>query len=191
MTLFKKLKWKNPLKRLKSKYTIEKKKEIVIYFVDDNVYYLKLMKANLYKMGFTNIKGFSSGEELLLHLEDNNKPDVIILDYIIEGGMDAFENVTEIKKYKLDCSIVILSGQSDVEKATMIIKNGASDYIVKNNLTFFNLENILMKIKKKIFLKIETDIIARKSRVFYQIAILIIWVILIVVLYSKIRTGIF
>lgn len=198
MTFLKRIKWKNPLgfitkltSKVKDNYSKTIKKELKIFYVEDEVYYLKLMNANLTKMGFVDTQGFSSGEELLLHLEGGNRPDVIIMDYIIKGGMDAFETLTEIKKYELDCNIIILSGQSGVDKAAMIIKNGASDYIVKNNMAFFNLENCLMKIKKAFYTKLETEIKTRRTRTVYQLGILFIWVVLVFVLFSKMNFGIF
>ena len=195
MSFFNSLKKLNPLylyrcasNKIKNSQKIPK--ELKIFFVEDEAYYLKLMKANLNKMGFNDIKGFTSGEELLLHLENGEKPNVIIMDYIIKNGMNAFEILTEIKKYKLDSSIIILSGQSGVEKAAMIIKNGATDYIVKNNMAFFNLENTLLKIKKAHNSKIEDNIKNKKIRTFYQIGIVAIWIVLVIVLFSKIKTGI-
>ena len=173
------------------KYKLHIDKELKIFYVEDELYYSKLISANLNKMGFMNVHGFSSGEELLIQIENKNIPDCIILDYVIKDGIDAYEILTELNRYRLDFAIIILSGQSEVEKATKIIRNGASDYIVKNNMTYFNLENALNKINKAMILKIHNEIKARRSRLVYIILIGIVWLFGVTVMFFKFKNGTF
>lgn len=194
MKLFKYIKklYSKIIVNIKLKYSINKinliqkieniEKELLIYVVEDDKYYLKLTIAKLQEFGYNNIKGFLSGEELMIDIEGKKRPDIIIMDYLIEGGMDASEILNKLKKYKLNTYIIILSGQGDVEKATNIIKEGANDYLIKNNMTYFNLENNLLKYKNTTIIKLENKFKNRKTKLIYQLTILIIWIILILVL---------
>ena len=46
-----------------------------------------------------------------------------------------------------------------------------------------------MKIKKAFYTKLETDIKNRRTKTFYQLCILVIWIVLVVVLFSNMKFG--
>jgi len=120
--------------------------DIKIYIMDDEEYYLNLVKISISKYGFNDIKIFTSGEECLLEIE-NEKPDCVILDYLMVDGLNGDEVMKLINKNNPDIYILVISGQEDINVAANIIKNGAYEYVVKNKMTIFNLNDTLQKIK--------------------------------------------
>lgn len=97
------------------KFFIEqnKDKELTIFVVDDNKVYRSLMKHALKRSNFT-ILSFATGEECLDYLD--LKPDLIILDYHLDGvnpyAMKGDE-ISEIIRERLPgTEVVIMSSDS-------------------------------------------------------------------------------
>jgi len=163
-------------------------RSLKIYTVDDEEYYMNLVKANLEKLGYHDIKTFSKGEECLIEMVIN-KPDVIILDYLIKEGMNGDEILKRIKLNYKDIEVIILSGQEDVDVATDIIRQGATDYVVKNKMSFFNIGNTLSKISKIINSKELNVWKTRRIKLLYVILILSVWIFGSILIYLKIKNG--
>lgn len=144
--------------------------DIKIYIVDDEEYYLNLEKISLAKYKFNDIKIFNNGEECLEAIEED-EPDCVILDYVIKTGMNGDEILKIIKEKYPDILVLVLSGQENIEVATNIIKIGAYDYIVKNKMTFFNLNSSLSKIKE---IK-SKSIQIKKYNIYYILSIIVLW----------------
>ena len=69
-------------------------------------------------------------------------------------GREIFE---KIKAYNEAIGIIILSGQNDISVAVELLKNGAYDYIVKNEEARNRLQNALENIKSKLVLQREVE----------------------------------
>ena len=160
-----------------------------IFTVDDEEYYMELIKANLDKLGYHEVKAFSKGEDCLLEII-KEQPDVVILDYVIKEGMNGDEILKRIKLNYPNLQVIILSGQEDVDVATDIIRQGASDYVVKNQMSFFNIGNILSKIHKLINSKELGLWKTRRIKLLYLLLIVGVWIVGIVLLYIKIKNGV-
>ena len=119
-----------------------------------------------------DIKIFTTGEDCLLEIE-KEIPDCVILDFLIKDGTNGDDILKFIKDKHPYIDVIILSGQEDITIATDIIKNGAFDYIVKNKMTFFNLNCTLKNIKDKIFYKHKI----KKSKRIYLLLIILVYVI--------------
>lgn len=104
-------------------------KNPLIFIVEDSVVYKDLIVGHLQSKKFSNIKTYKSGEECLKELP--LKPDLIVLDYSIEG-MSGLELMRKVKKDHPEIDFIFLSAQNDVEVAVKIMKLGAADYVVKN-----------------------------------------------------------
>ena len=68
---------------------------------------------------------------------EKTKPDCIILDYIIKGGMNGDKILDIIKEKFKDVYVLVLSGQEEISVATKIVQDGAYDYIVKKQNDVF------------------------------------------------------
>ncbi len=107
-------------------------KNLLIYVVEDNKMYNKIVVEFLSKQGFKNIKSFLSGNECVNTVKEGESPDVVIQDYHLEdiNGIDVLMNV---KKHSKKSEFVFLTGNTDMEVAVNSIKFGAFDYIIKDN----------------------------------------------------------
>lgn len=162
-------------KKLNNKNNID----IKIFIVDDEDYYLNLVKVNLNKYGYKDIKIFTSAENCLLEIE-KEEPDCLIIDYLLNYGMNGDEFLKIIKQKHPDIYVLVLSGQEDINIATQIIKDGAYEYVVKNKMTFFNLNESLNKIKEILKTKNKT----KNKTILYICLILLTWIIGIVLLFN-------
>jgi DNA-binding NtrC family response regulator len=117
-------------------------KNLLIFVVEDNKIYNKLVVNFLEKSGYTNVKSFNNGEDCLRNLK--LKPEVVIQDYLLEG-LNGIEVLKRAKKYYPETEFIFLSGQDSMEVAVNTMRYGAYDYIVKNEMT---LDRVVDKIEK-------------------------------------------
>lgn len=114
----------------------------LIFIVEDNPVYNKLIVNYLQSKKFNRIESFLSGEECLKRIDQ--KPDIIIQDYLLEG-IDGIAVLKQVKKILPNTEFIFLSGQDSVDVAVNTLKLGAYDYIVKDQMA---LKKMLDKITK-------------------------------------------
>ena len=142
-------------------------KNPLIYLVEDDPIFRKMIDAYLKTQRLTHIKQFGSGEEMLVEFA-KVVPDLVVEDYELGlGKLNGLEIFKKAKEIKPDISFIFLSGQSSIELAIGTIKEGAYDYVVKDD---FAKENLLNRIKKFVFQKQLVD----KQQVYKIAAISII-----------------
>ena len=100
-----------------------------VFVVDDNELYAKMSMHHLSLNPDNEVESFKSGKECLDALYKN--PDLIFLDYSLPG-MSGIEILRKIKATHKEIPVVIVSGQEDVSTAVNLLKEGAYDYIVKD-----------------------------------------------------------
>ena len=115
----------------------------MIFIVEDNPVYNKLITNYLQSKKFNRIECFSSGEECLKRIGE--KPDIIIQDYLLEG-IDGIEVLKHVKKIHPHTEFIFLSGQDSVDVAVNTLKLGAFDYIVKDQMALKKLNDKITKI---------------------------------------------
>ena len=115
----------------------------LIFIVEDNSVYNKLIVNHLRSHKLINTESFLSGEECLRNI--HHKPDIIIQDYLLEGinGIDVL--VATKKKYP-STDFIFLSGQDSIEIAINCMRFGAYDYIVKDQYALIKLSDKINKI---------------------------------------------
>ena len=106
------------------------KGQIKLFIVEDNFVYSFMLEAMLKDYGNFKITSFNSGEECI-ELLDNN-PDIIILDYNLEGKLNGSDAFKMIHSKKPKTPVIILSSQKDVQIAADLLQNGVFDYIQKS-----------------------------------------------------------
>ena len=114
------------------------KKLDTIFLVEDNTILAELIQHNLIKKLDCKVVLFQNADEVANYSEQE-KPDVIILDYNydeldleIKNGLDFLIKLRD----KSNVPVIALSGQKDKEVAVDIIRNGANDYINKDDTNF-------------------------------------------------------
>jgi two-component system, OmpR family, response regulator len=122
--------------------------KIKLFLVDDDAVYLKSLEIEFMQNADFSIETFATGEECLLAL--SNKPDVVILDYLLDGivknAMNGIEVLDSIKAYDKDIPVVMLSAQDKIEVAVNCMHHQAFDYVVKSETAFVRLRKIISTI---------------------------------------------
>jgi DNA-binding NtrC family response regulator len=118
-------------------------KNPLIFVVEDNQMYNKLVVSYLKTNKFTNVESYLSGEEVLKNMHKN--PEIIIQDYLLEG-MTGIEVLIKAKKTNPNVEFIFLSGQDSIDIAINTMKYGAYDYIVKDQMALQKLVNKINKI---------------------------------------------
>ena len=122
--------------------------KIKIFLVDDDVVFLKSLEIEFLQHGDFHIQTFISGELCIEHLSDH--PDVIILDYLLDGTdkgvMNGIETLDKIKSVDPDIPVIILSQQDKIEVAVNCMHHKAHDYVVKSETAFLRLQKIITSV---------------------------------------------
>jgi DNA-binding NtrC family response regulator len=125
-------------------------KKIKLFLVDDDAMYLKLLEIDFLQHADFTIETFATGELCIANL--SHQPDVIILDYLLDGidrnAMNGIETLDKIKSFNPDIPVVMLSGQDKIEVAVDCMLHKASDYVVKSETAFVRLQKTITTIFK-------------------------------------------
>lgn len=121
-----------------------------ILIIDDEFIHITLIQSKIEQEELGDVIVANSGEEGI-ELAKKERPDIIILDTILEGGMDGFKTCKEIRKIdKLYSKIVMITGKVDSIDVGYAMKCGVDDYCVKtsnyNNL-ITTIKNVINKVK--------------------------------------------
>jgi len=125
-------------------------KKIKLFLVDDDVVFLKLLEIEFQQEEDYVVETFSTGELCLEQL--SKKPDVIILDYQLDGvektAMNGIQTLDKIKAFNPDIPVVMLSSQDKIEVAVDCMHHHALDYVVKSETAFLRLQKIITVLSK-------------------------------------------
>ncbi len=125
-----------------------------IFLVDDDPFFGEMLKYHLQLNPDYEVFLYSSGKECLSELYRN--PDIICIDFGLPDiqGDDLFK---QIKTLYPDLPIIVISGQENISVAIDFLKQGAKDYIVKNEHTKELLWNSIIRLRENISLKQEVE----------------------------------
>ena len=122
--------------------------KIKLFLVDDDSLYLKSLEIEFMQHADFSIETFPTGELCVKNLSHN--PDVIILDYLLNGidknAMNGIETLDKIKSFNPDIPVVMLSSQDKIEVAVDCMHHRAFDYVVKSETAFMRLQKIITAI---------------------------------------------
>ena len=120
-----------------------------ILLVEDDPFYATMLLESLQNAGYDDVKHVDNGLECLLQVYEERVPDVIIMDQQL-GLVNGVEVLQKIRAYKPDLRVIFMSGQKSVKLAVQSIKQGALDYIKKDEKAFENLLPVLKNIESEI-----------------------------------------
>jgi two-component system response regulator AtoC len=125
-----------------------------VFVVDDNELYAKASRHHLALNPDNQVEVFLTGKECLENIYAN--PNVIFLDYSLPdiSGIDVLKKVKEIHP---EIPVVIVSGQENVSTAVDLLKEGAYDYIVKDENAHERMWKACNNIKENFLLRDEID----------------------------------
>jgi two-component system, OmpR family, response regulator len=131
---------------------------IKIFLVDDDVVFLKSLEIDFMQHGDFEIETYITGELCIANLL--NQPDLIVLDYLLDGvdktAMNGIETLDRIKGFDTDIPVIILSAQDKIEVAINCMHHKATDYVVKSETAFLRLQKIITTVMR--FNKLEKEL---------------------------------
>jgi two-component system, OmpR family, response regulator len=124
-----------------------------IFLVDDDAVFIKTLASEFLQHSGFEVETYATGELCLENL--NPAPDIIILDYHLDGitknAMNGIETLDKIKEYNSGIPVIMLSSQDKIEVAVKCMHHKAHDYIVKSETAFHRLQktiNAIFQTKK-------------------------------------------
>ena len=125
-----------------------------IFIVEDDPWYGEMLKYHLVLNQDYEVHLFENANDCLknLHL----KPNVISIDYNLPdiNGNELFK---KIKSHDSTISVIVISGQKEIDIALSLLKSGIYDYILKDDNTKEILWNSILRIKENTNLKQEVE----------------------------------
>jgi len=132
--------------------------KIKLFLVDDDAVFLKMLEIEFLEHADFDIETYATGELCIDNLHHN--PDVIILDYYLDGidksAINGIDTLDKIKAFNQDIPVVILSCQDSIDVAIKCMHHRAFDYVVKSETAFMRLKKIITTIFR--FKKMEKEL---------------------------------
>jgi DNA-binding NtrC family response regulator len=135
------------------------KEHFRIFIVEDNEWYNRLLVHYLGMNPDFEIKSFFNGKDLLNNLHES--PDVITLDYRLPD-MKGNELLKKVRERDESIEVIVISEQEDIQTAVDLLKEGAFDYLVKNDQIQARLNSTIQKIRKNAGLKSRIQVLERE-----------------------------
>lgn len=124
-----------------------------IAIAEDDKWYAEMLKYSLSLNPDYEVFVFNTGKSLLNKLKEI-EPAVVTVDFSLPD-MNGDEILKKIKIINPEIEVVVVSGQEDVTTAIDLLKQGAYDYLVKNEEVRDRIWNTVLNIKENIGLKEE------------------------------------
>ncbi|QNH62650.1 sigma-54-dependent transcriptional regulator [Hymenobacter sediminicola] len=125
-----------------------------IFIVEDNAWYGELLEYKLAQNPDYQVQRFTTAQACFDHLSE--KPDLITLDYSLPDGKGD-QVLRQIKERLPEVAVIIISGQEDVRTAIGLLRQGAYDYLVKDEETADRLWNSVNNVRKQLLLRRENE----------------------------------
>lgn len=142
-------------------------KPFKIFVVEDDPFYGELLEYILNRDPEIEVELMTSGAECLENMYKH--PDVVTLDYGL-NDMNGLEVMGRIKAANPQVEIIVVSGQQDVATAVNILRNGAYDYLVKDEEAKDRIWNSVQKIRDKKRLESELNVLRVEVGKKYEVA---------------------
>lgn len=126
------------------------KTKIKLFLVDDDAVFLRLLEIEFHEHADFDIETYATGELCIENLA--HKPDIIILDYLLDGVerdvMNGIETLDKIKAFNPEIPVIMLSAQDKIDVAINCMHHAAFDYVVKSETAFMRLQKIITTISE-------------------------------------------
>lgn len=114
----------------------------LIYFVDDDLIYLKVVSHDLEKQGYKNVRSFSNAKDIIEAVKEK-KPDISLLDYHLGGKTTGIDVLKRIKQISPETQNIFLTASDDINVAIETMKSGAYDYVIKGDTALIRINHLL------------------------------------------------
>ncbi len=99
-----------------------------IYYVEDEKNLSEIIRKYLIREGY-DVRVFTDGETAIKHVED--KVDLWILDIMLEGDINGYDIIKEIKKYRPEAATIFTSARDQDLDKIIGLELGSDDYLAK------------------------------------------------------------
>ena len=127
---------------------MKSEERIKLFLVDDDALHLKLLEIEFLEHANFEIETYPTGELCLASM--SRQPDVIILDYMLNGveknAMNGIQTLDKIKEINPEVPVIMLSSQDKIDVAVDCMHHKAIDYVVKSETAFLRLQKIITSI---------------------------------------------
>lgn len=123
-----------------------------IFVIEDDPLFGEMLRHHLALNPENEVHLFRSGSDCLKNIY--HLPNLVSLDYSLPD-MSGLEVMRSIKKENPEIPVVIVSGQRDVSTAVQLLREGAYDYLEKDDDVKERLWNIINKVRENLELKSE------------------------------------
>lgn len=124
------------------------KEKVKLFLVDDDALFLRSLEIEFLQHADFEIETYPTGELCMQNM--SHSPDVIILDYQLDGidknAMNGIKTLDQIKAYNQDIPVIMLSSQDKIDVAVNCMHHRAFDYVVKSETAFMKLQKIITTI---------------------------------------------
>jgi DNA-binding NtrC family response regulator len=162
---------------------MDAKKSMLIFVVEDNLLFNKMVCEHLKKQNYTNLKSFVSGNECINAVMKGEHPDIVIQDYFLDD-MNGLDVLKAVKKQSKKSEFIFLTANEDIEVAVNSMKYGALDYIIKEK------GDVLARLTDKVNKVTKLILNKRKDRT-TKIAMILLVLILFLIIVSGILLYVF
>lgn len=129
---------------------MQNENKIKLFLVDDDAVFLKALEIEFLHHADFEIETFATGELCIANL--SKKPDVIILDFHLDGidksAMNGLATLDKIKNFDTTIPVIMLSSQDKIDVAISCMHHKAFDYVVKSETAFVRLQKAIETIFK-------------------------------------------
>ncbi|MGZ9585423.1 response regulator transcription factor [Paenibacillus marinisediminis] len=112
--------------------SLEMENEIKVLLVDDHEMVRIGLAAVLSTEDGIEVIGEASNGEDGIRLAQAYKPDVVLMDLVMDG-MDGIESTRKLLQLYPDCKVIVLTSYLDDEKMYPVIEAGAFSYLLKTS----------------------------------------------------------
>lgn len=135
---------------------------INIHIVDDHAMVVELLIPAINASGFAQVTGSSLKLSECRKALKSALPDVLFLDINMTDG-NGIEFCTEIHKHYPQLKIIALTGHDEYSSAMLMLKNGASGYILKSEAVSEVIDAIHAVMCNKVYISRKMEQIIRKT----------------------------
>lgn len=138
---------------------------VLIYVVEDNDWYNRLLVHTLSLNPDYEVKGFFNAREFFESFQ--RIPDIVTLDYRLPDSTGT-EVLKRMKQEYPEIEVILISEQDDINTVVELLKLGAKDYIIKSEDIRDRLLNTVQNIRKEIGLRSEITMLRKEIQKKYD-----------------------
>ncbi len=133
---------------------MKNKEPLKIFILDDDKWYGTMLEYYLSLNPEFCVKRFDNAEDFIYALKEG--PDVVTIDYVMPQS-NGLQVLKQVKYHTPETEVIVVSAQEDVGLAVNLKRNGAYEYVIKNEECCDNIQRSLKYLYNSWQKNIEND----------------------------------